>query len=250
MNEQQYFNYLSLRFRKAFHESFTPEWNCPHCSSGMLHLDGNSLTYEETAESAASRRGPDWEPDWLDFHFTARFECNRCPGKTIAVGSGHDECFLEGYPDGDAVWMTVFMPEFFYPALPIFKIPAGCPDAIKNTLRSAFKVAWADFPAAGNRLRVAIENLVVEIDPSTQALTPLHKKIEALDHSHPEISKWLMAIKWLGNSASHFDNLRECDLKFGFDTMELVLQELYTGDRRRISQLAHEIIQNKGPVGL
>lgn len=55
-----------------------------------------------------------------------------------------------------------------------------------------------------------------------------------------------MAIKWLGNEASHDDSLQECDLAFGFRVMESVLNEIYDNDSTLIMELAEIINLVKG----
>jgi len=249
MNEQQYLNYISHRFRRTFHESFTPQWHCPSCENGMLKLKQDSLDYYETEESISRRSGPDWEPDSIEYRFSARFECNACLEVTNCIGKGWEAVYHDSSTEvGETIYVDEFMPLFFSPPVPLFQIPKKCPDSVRRAIISAFQIAWADYPAAANRLRVAIEKLVDEVAPHNRKLANLHAKIEALKEMHSEQYDLLMATKWLGNNASHDDNLREYDLAYGFKILDIVLKELYLYDKEGLMQVAKEVIKNKGPI--
>jgi hypothetical protein len=244
MNEQQYLRYLSYRFIKPFYRSSTPDWKCPHCENGLLSLRKDSLSYEETPDSRSLHSHPDWEPDWIDYRFTASFECNKCTGITFVCGIGN-EIFYPAVEAGDEDFEDIeFIPKYFEPAIPLFAIPKGCPDSIGKILKSAFSVAWADLASGCNRLRVAVEKLIFELDPSLNGT--LHQKLEALSESHREPAHLLMAIKWLGNDASHDGSLRECDLAFGFRAMESVLKDLYANERDELRDLASIVNAGRG----
>ncbi|MFL1455019.1 DUF4145 domain-containing protein [Marinobacter sp. GN3S48] len=249
MNEQQYLTYLSHRFRRTFHDSYTPEWSCPHCDRGLLTLDRESFYYIETSESSERRREPDWEPEMTEYSFSARFHCNRCYEQTFTVGTGREAAYYDSSAEcGDVIYIDEFMPKFFFPTLKLFNVPKSCPDSIRKVVESCFAVAWADIPAGGNRLRVAIEKLVDDLQPPKRESESLHSKINRLSSSYPQESRILYAIKWLGNEASHDDNLEEHDLAFGFRSLDLVLRELYSKEKDEVAQLAEEIIKNKGPI--
>ncbi len=249
MNEQQYLNYISNRFRRAFDESYTPQWHCPSCDNGTLKLKPDSLDYYETGESISRHGDPDWDSDSIEYRFSARFECNTCLELTTCIGKGVETVYCDSSTEVDEViYVDEFMPLFFSPPVPLSQIPKKCPDSVRRAITSAFQIAWADYPAAANRLRVAIEKLVDEVAPQNSGLSKLHAKIEALKETHAEQYELLMAVKWLGNNASHDDNLQEYDLAYGFKILDLVLKELYLYDKEGLVQMAKEVIKNKGRI--
>ena len=99
-----------------------------------------------------------------------------------------------------------------------------------------------------NRVRFSFlykkQKLIFELDPSLNGT--LHQKLEALSESHREPAHLLMAIKWLGNDASHDGSLRECDLAFGFRAMESVLKDLYANERDELRDLASIVNAGRG----
>lgn len=245
MNVQQYMRYLSKRFLKPFTENYVPEWSCPHCQMGYLQLMKDKLHYSEVPKSIARRKDIDWEPEWADYRFSAQFRCSRCDAITYACGAGK----LNYYPKdevNDEDWEEIeFFPKYFEPSISMFVLPRECPDFIRQVVESAFSVARADVPAAGNRLRVAVEKLVFDLEPKLTG--QLDNKIKKLQLTHPEPAKLLMAVKWLGNEASHDDSLRECDLAFAFDVMKAVLEEIYSNERKELDELGDLINSKKGP---
>ncbi|WP_417567429.1 DUF4145 domain-containing protein [Marinobacter sp.] len=184
-----------------------------------------------------------------EYRFSARFDCNCCYQQTFTVGTGRVVALYDSSNEcGDVIYIDEFMPKFFFPTLKLFSIPKSCPVSIRNVVESCFSVAWADIPAGGNRLRVAIEKLVDDLQAPKSERETLHSKIRRLSNTYPQESRLLDAIKWLGNEASHDDNLEEHDLAFGFRALDLVLRELYSNEKDEIAQLAEEIIKNKGPI--
>lgn len=148
--------------------------------------------------------------------------------------SDHTECY------------EIFYPQYFIPTIELFEIPQKCPKKVAWHIRSSFKLAWSDESAAGNKLRVAIENLLDRF-VENKDLT-LHKKIDSLDGEYTPIKQYLLAIKWLGNDASHESSLGENDLAFAYKILEQILDFLF-GERKDLDYLAEQINTKKGRLG-
>lgn len=237
-------NYLNHKFIEYFSESNIPKWKCSYCKKGILSLKYESLSYTETPESKKLRSDESWDPDWLDYRFSAIFTCGTCTGDTYVCGRAAHVCCHSIDPDEESFEEMQFTPSYFEPAIRLIDIPKSCPENIVKTLDGAFAVAWTDVASGCNKLRVALEKLVFELNPVSTG--NLHQKITNLENSHAEIYSLLMAIKWLGNDASHDDSLKECDLAFGFRVMSSVLKEIYDDDRAEINELVQIVNLMKG----
>lgn len=248
MNFQHYMNYINLSFIETFTEKKFPKWKCPHCQSGFISLKENSLQYSETKESVDSKTHDAWEPDWIDYRFIATFVCPACKHETYCCGKAKHYFYQPtDYGEGELSDEIVFTPTHFEPVIHLIPIPEKCPEYIKKALIGSFTVAWANISAGCNRLRVSIERLTEEINPKLSGT--LHEKLKKLSETNSKLSSLLMAIKWLGNDASHDENLRECDLAFGYKVMKNVLYEIFENEESELHELAAMVNKARGAPG-
>ncbi len=244
MDINDHFYYLSRGFVSAFAEHINGRYLCPHCSDGELHLDASSLQYKETEESKSDRRDPAWEPDWIKYSYSCTFKCSTCRGAVSSCGSGSQiYCGIAEFPQ-ETIDHVEFLPKFFYPTINIFQIHSKCPTNVKILIQESFALAWADFSAAGNKLRTAVECLLINLGYDSDKFKTLHSKIEALKLSNPEVGELLLALKWLGNDASHESRLKEYDLAFAYEIFEKVIEKLFDDKERKFNSFI-EIINNR-----
>jgi hypothetical protein len=71
----------------------------------------------------------------------------------------------------------------------------------------------------------------------------LHARILRYSKKHAEVGQHLLAIKWLGNSGSHSDDLRAQDALDGFELLEHALEEVYELKSAKLKKLAATIIK-------
>lgn len=136
----------------------------------------------------------------------------------------------------------------------IFKIPAKCPDDIKNELNSAFAIFWSNRAACAGRLRVALECLMNHIGVPKRRKNAngkfsdltLHARIEAFANKEPTIGSQLMALKWIGNTGSHDSQIISNDILDSFEIMEHALAEIIGGHSARVSSLAKQLTKKHG----
>lgn len=222
--------YASQRFRVYFTQHHFPRITCPTCRFGLLELEPESFKFYETVESVCHHSHPDWDPDWIRYVFVGFLKCNnkRCSERVACSGEGSAEQSGD-CGTGEQDWEETFYPRFFVPLVDIFPIPTKCPEPVQDILRESFSVAWQDFSAAGNKLRISIEKMIDIINPGGTG--ELHDKLKALRNTNPEISDMLMAIKWIGNMGSHTSDLKECDVAVAYQVMARVLEKLYGNER-------------------
>src|SRR5262249_55631613 len=134
-----------------------PPWPCPICRNGAIKLIPSSLSSKETNNSKSARHHEEWDPDWIEYIFTAWGECTSCKQSFAISGTGGIE-FVMG-EDGE-IYETFFAPKMCNPMPDIFDIPEKCPPLVSKEIRAAFSLFWANRPACSGRLRVALEHLM------------------------------------------------------------------------------------------
>jgi len=236
--------YANHKYRKPICSGILPDWKCPYCKIGTLHLDDDDFRHEETNESKKDRENPNWESDWIKYTFVAFLQCTNCNDQTAVIGEGKSS-FSTDLQTGEPLVDEEFMPKYFCPTLPLFELPPGTPVTVKTHIDESLALAWSDFSAAGNKLRISIERLIDEISPNSTGT--LHDKIENLKAPWNEIKELLLAIKWLGNEGSHEAKLEEYDVAFAYEAIKVVLNEIY-GSKKDIEKLAQLVNSSRGSL--
>jgi hypothetical protein len=242
------------KFISPFLPSELPGWNCPACKEGGLVAVKDSLLKAETIESKKAHAHPDWEPDWCTQRFSLFLRCSKCKEPVFVVGNVEP---VE-YQDDDLGWgiTDALVPSFFEPPIPIIKITAKCPATVRDEINRACMLFWANPSSAATRIRSAIERMMDDQKIPKKRKTKngkfidlsLHTRIENFTKKYPEVGANLLAIKWLGNSGSHSDDLKADDMLDAFELLEHVLDEIYESKSTRIKKLTKAIIKKKGPV--
>lgn len=240
MNDSSF--YRNQRYREALYPNSTTNIKCPHCKSSKLILKIDDLHFHETNLSKNNHKEFWFEPEHTIFQFIAFLTCPLCTDITIATGEGtyEEDC---DYERNILEYNKIFHPRYFVPTVQIFDLPSKCPVEIASHIESSFKLAWADESAAGNKLRIAVEALVETIIGKSKLR--LDDRIKSLDGQYESIKSYLLAIKWLGNDASHEASLKEYDLAFAYKVLEKVLDYLYN-DKHVLDSLTKKINDNKG----
>ncbi|XQF93676.1 DUF4145 domain-containing protein [Pseudoalteromonas espejiana] len=227
--------YINHRFIvKIIEKKFPKDYRCSKCSDGFLEFIPDTFHKYDTLDSAKLFQCEDWEPDWVDYIFTGSLCCVNCGETHIVTGTGKPEEYID---EEGKVFFDVFYPKFFLPTINIFPIPSNTPEAISEIIKSSFSLAWADYSASGNKLRVALELIVDKLVPNSTK--SLGNKIKDIPDAKSNIREMINAIKWLGNQGSHEAKLEEYDLAFSFKIIERVLKDLYPDSDDNESLMAH-----------
>lgn len=222
-----------------------PAWPCPACKKGTAALVPNTLQSEETVDSKREHSNDDWEPEWIAYTFVAWAECTHpsCNQRFALAGIGG----VEPVPD-DEYGMTLedyFVPKYCTPMPHLFEIPKKCPNDVRNELLASFDLFFHDSAASANRLRVALELLMRYLGMFTmatgKAAPNLDGAIKNFATNSPELGAQLMALKWLGNTASHDGSASKSDILDAFEILEHVLAEILERRSERVAQLAKEL---------
>lgn len=241
---------------------YWPQFPCPNCKASGLRIDEKSIVLEETSSSEAAHRNPAWQPEWVVERFSAIMTCSKrsCGDKIFVCGTTSMETSMYTTPDGGLQYDVDrwFTPRHFEPAPPVFPIHHTYPKAVAVELQKAFALMWSDIGSAGNRLRVATEALLNELKVPRKEKTKkgkfaalnLHERIRKFQNKNDKAAAQLMAVKWLGNTASHtgIDALTHDDLLNAFEHFEHALDLIYLNRAEKLDQRAKAISKSKGPV--
>lgn len=195
-------------WKEPLSKTYVPNWHCSSCNGGYLRLKPDSLHFMETAQSRKAHDHDAWEPEWIEYRFSAVLFCNneRCQEPISIAGRGRVEGVQTSH-DGDFEYVDFFYPEYMSPSLPIMSVPGDSPAIVTDELLKAFIASWSDFPAAVNHVRSAVERLLdflkepktrVNVKGKRERLKP-HDRIVGLASRDKDLSDSLLAVKWLGN---------------------------------------------------
>ena len=239
-----------------FSKSKFPSWTCSKCNLGLLEIQKDIFKYKETGGSRSARNHPAWEPDWIKYRFVALLKCNNknCADSVSLAGRGEViEFHDENYGHEIEPYLPVFYPEYFYPPPQIFLIPENTPEDIKDEVLNSFSIFLSDTNAAGNRIRTCVEMILDQkkiiktgMKKERRINLTLHQRIEKFKLKYKELGENLLAIKWLGNAASHPTGLSIDDIFDAFEILQHVLNELYDNRSKRIQKLTKQINSKKG----
>ena len=232
---------------------------CRFCDTGNAVGTNKNNIIEETAASKRHQAEPYSSEEEYEGKFSVLFRCNStsCGEIFVAIGdiyqwelrdynrhTGEEE--FEGYE-------KYFKPVMFRPSIDLFRIEPLIPKRIAEELRKAFSIFFTDNNAAANRIRVTVEYLLSELKVPTQDKRgkryPLHERIMILAKRKKEISNQLLAIKWIGNSGSHMEELSRGDVIDALEILEHTLHEIFVRKYKilKVKTISAAINSNKGP---
>lgn len=239
--------YREKTFATPFYRDFVPNcYICGNCSSSKsLVTVEHSFVVLEAPHSVTARESEYWQCEDVETTYCCQLTCTACGQQYISSGTGSLE--EEVHTEHGLIHVDVFFPKYFIPTMYLFPIPSSVPASIKKILVSAFDLAWMDYSAAANKLRVALELMTKELVPPS-GKSSLGNMIN--DISDEKIKSLFKSIKWLGNQGSHEGNLKEYDLACAFSTIEHALPLVYPEvvDDTEIMRFASLVNRAKGSV--
>lgn len=250
-----------------FSDRSTPKWTCPHCCSGTLKIIDVDKNVQFRMEESCKHG---WHEDQIDYEACEYqvhgfLTCSHCKGEVTFVGLGTVE---QENSDGDGgysgEYVSVYIPRYFYPAIPLIKLPESdvLPDKVAVLIHKAFELYWCDLSSCVSRLRSAVEHILDQQEiprftspenGGTSKRLDLHARIRKFGDSgkHPDVPPLLEAVKWTGNAGTHeLDTLTKGDALLTFEMVERVLEIIYPPSNQYELLLAAQAInRNKRPLG-
>lgn len=236
-------------WKQTLTKTSCPAWPCPVCRKGILALVHNSLIYKETIGSMRMHHQRAWDPDCIEYTFTAWAECRHPQCKQEFAIGGKGGVGPEIGADGDYDWVEYFSPMLCQPMPDIIDIPEKCPVEVKDELQTAFALFWAHRNACAGRIRVGLECLMNHLGVpkrkraklGTYADLTLHSRIDTFAKKQPTVGPQLMALKWLGNTGSHHGQVSQEDVLDAFEIMEHALGEIIDRRSAKVAKLAKKL---------
>lgn len=225
---------------------------CPYCGSVCTYeKDKIQLRQKHSSYVCIEVAGSgDYEQDLGTIIGECACNNRECQERIIFVGPYQTERDETISPIG---YTRKFVLKFFYPAVPLIRIPEGTPKPAKLLLERSFIPAFTDQSASGNLLRTAIEALLTaegvpryKTAKSKRHRYTLHERITLLPRALQSYKDNLLAIKWIGNAASHED-LTVKSLRLAFEIVHDLLEELYGTRRREMLREIKRINRRKKP---
>ena len=191
-----------------------PRPRCPSCMEGYIHF--SEPVEHESHESIVARDNPYFEPEFTVGTFLVQGQCENAGCKQIVHGVGdysvaysqqsHRELLDEGY----VAYSDYYDVASCHPPLWMMTIPESAPEEVREGMRRASRVFFADPSLAATALRGTVERFLTSegisaVRPSGQ-FRSAHQRIEewrAADPSRERVADLLLAVKWLGNAGTH-----------------------------------------------
>lgn len=209
---------------------------CPTCGRGSLHPSDGKLHKQRRGncvEAIKNSKGV----ETFSSRFTAVLGCSHAP-----------ECAEIVTVCGNLIEPDVFFPLAINPPLLPITLPSQTPTFVLDAIRSASMIYWSNPSSAANMIRRATEGLMydqlgLEL-PQSGTLADslnLHQLIEKFEKRDPINANLLMAVKWIGNDASHLTGINRDQVLDAFDIFELVVENLYNPRRRQSIERANQL---------
>jgi hypothetical protein len=228
-------------------------WLCPFCSDGMLQRVAGSFVSHETRASERMHDDPNWEVEWVSSTFTSWLRCNACKEPVAVMGTSSPEWDQESESMNDYVEMC--KPLATQPMLPPLALPSQLPESGRTELEASFRLVWLDPDASANRLRVSMERLLDHLRIKRRVRNAkgkfdelnLHNRITLYETKEPRLGGHLMAVKWLGNTASHQGGVSREALLDAFEVLEDTLAEMLVRRSAAVTKLAKKLTRKYKP---
>ena len=236
-------------WEKWFSKDNFPIWTCSKCNMGIFEIvkDTFHSVYDGPTEVSKHHEGFDF--DWVSFRFCAVLRCNNkeCQESAIVTGRGgvdQEHEYVNGQPE--SMYVDYFKPEYCHPPPAIFKIPENTPEEVATEILQSFSLFFSQPNSAGNKIRISVEKLLdcqrvkkttISKKTGKRVKLTLHDRIIAYGKKKEQLSKNILAIKWIGNSASHTQGLKTNDIFDAYDLLHHVLSEIYDNRAKHIEKI-------------
>lgn len=243
-------------WKKSFTKDNFPLWICSRCNTGIFEIEKDKFhsVFDGPTEKVKSHFA--FDPDWVSLRFCGILRCNNknCQESASISGTGiveEEHSYDSGQPKLNFV--EYFTTEYCFPPPAIFKIPEKTPEDVAIEIIQSFSIFFSQPGSAGNKIRTSIEKLLdrqrirktIRNKRGKRVSLKLHDRIIEYGHKNSELSKNILAIKWIGNSASHTTGLDIDDIFDAYDLLSHVLTEIYENRSHHIKRITEKRNKNK-----
>ena len=238
-----------MAFDRRIWTNGTIEKPCPSCMIGVLVPNEKIIPKIETNASFEMR---EYNYSSSEFVFSTLLTCNYCKDSVAALGK-IEEGIEQDQETGIIESYTIITPTAFFPAPKIIDIPKSCHKSVNKIITESFGLFWMDIGSCANKIRIAIEVLLDELNIPRSETSPkgnikhlsLNQRIVEFERSNQKVGRCLHAVKWVGNSGSHFSDITINDVLDAYQLMEYSLENLYPEREQNILMISQKIINTK-----
>lgn len=227
--------------KKSYLEGFQKEdsipFPCPFCERASLSLKKDSWYQYDQGQYLKKDECCDPVDD-VSLAFNAVYQCSnsKCEQEIFSSGTGfvYEDHVDNGYGDYQPQYNQYYQPRFFQPTVHFFKIPINTPYKTRAAIELSFSLVLQSPVAAVNSLRSAVEEILADHGIPKNTARTLHTRIEKDVPQNTKLKDFeilFMAIKWLGNSGSHGNEIELELILYVYEVLELILNSLYVTDR-------------------
>ncbi|RLJ77347.1 DUF4145 domain-containing protein [Pedobacter alluvionis] len=223
---------------------------CPACGNGeLISIKEKYVQTETRISSIQTTEQPNFP--FTDYVFTEHLNCNYCD--EIVVASGYKS--EDNYPNPDGDHSMEIKYRSFIPAPNIIEIPKSCPVVVKKILIDSFGLFWMDENSCANKIRISVEALMDALKVKKTMITKkgrkeitLHSRILAYQNKRPDVSEFLLAIKWIGNGGSHLSNVTTDQILDAYRLLEYALELIYDDKKKDLTRISRAINKRKKAI--
>lgn len=229
---------------------------CPICGDGTVGFDGakTHLDRESSDLDRLVRQGFE-PPGELSGTFTGSLTCDNVPCKSVLAVAGD---YVYSYDDvddfGNVDLVDLYKARFIHPPLLLIASPPKTPPSVTSEIEGASSLLYLNPSAAGSRLRYALEALldakkIRKLQVGTgngRKRLSLHGRIEAFAQTNREIANVILAVKWIGNEATHGPDLTISEVLIAAEALDAALRALYDDSDAKLKAMVARINRNRG----
>jgi len=226
---------------------------CPFCKQNFLEFNKANTNRIFTSKCES----PDSDPSDEKFLISGILKCNNCDKGVTFLGKGTNDIFEGEFVNGEPTDIYGESLEYlaFSPPLELIEISSKIPFKIQKSIQESFSLYFLDMKACANRIRETIEEIMNDFNIPKKKKTKknkmhnlvLHKRIDefGLKQKHKEASKYLTAIKWIGNEGSHSGYFNKESIYAGYEMLEKALDLIYVKDNQKLIKVRDKILKTK-----
>lgn len=227
-----------------------PIWTCSKCNTGIFEIVNDTFHSVNNGTSEVSKNEDWFDIEMYSLRFCSVLRCNnnKCKESAILTGTGYVEEEYDHRSDHGSTYIEYFAPKYCSPPPAVFKIPEKTPDIIADEILQSFSIFFSQPNSAGNKIRTSIEILLDQQKVIKTTVTKKRKRVRISLHDRiieygkkkKELSDNILAIKWIGNSASHTQELEIDDIFDAYDLLHHVLTEIYDNRTKHIAKITQK----------
>jgi hypothetical protein len=255
----------SIKFE--YNKNMSTNIKCPHCNIGILEIKKDLLTTKQYKNNEDYMKSKYNSEHFSIFDFVGviggLFECSECNDFVSFLGeiTGEEEHTTDENGEYYSINISYLDLKYINPPVHIIPIDDKYPLIIQNLLKESYSLYLNHSSSCVNKLRIIVEEILNDLKIPKKVkrkngrnlgkfdnLTT-HKRLEILKQKvkYEKPSKFLLAIKWIGNEGSHSHvDLSTEELLEVYNILQEALDLIYLKTDEKLKKRVDEINKKKG----